>query len=90
MAQQGAGKRGEMKRRVLKAALRTVNAVLTVATVGMLGAFFVSGIAFGVGAVDWRVPVRMFGGTLIALVGLALWGAHILKPGLDALKGDES
>ena len=71
MAQQGAGKRGEMKRRVLKAALRTVNAVLTVATVGMLGAFFVSGIAFGVGAVDWRVPVRMFGGTLIVLVGLA-------------------
>jgi hypothetical protein len=79
-----------MKQRVLKAALRTVNAVLTVATVGMLGAFFVSGIAFGVGAVDWRVPVRMFGGTLIALVGLALWGNHILKPGLEALKGDES
>lgn len=90
MAQQGAGKRGEMKRQTLEAALRTVNAVLTVATVGMVCAFFASGIAWGVGAVDWRVPVRMFGGTLIVLVGLALWGAHILKLGLDALKGDES
>lgn len=79
-----------MKQRALKATLRTVNAVLTVATVGMVGAFFASGIAFGVGAVDWRVPVRMFGGTLIVLVGLALWGNHILKPGLEALKGDDS
>lgn len=79
-----------MKQRVLKAVLLTVNGVLTLATVGMVCAFFASGIAWGVGAVDWRVPVRMFGGTLIALVGLALWGAHILKPGLDALKGDES
>ena len=79
-----------MKQRVLKAALRTVNAVLTVATVGMLGAFFVSGIAWGVGAVDWRVPVRMFGGTLIVLVGLAFWATHVLTPVLKALKGDES
>lgn len=79
-----------MKQRVLKAALRTVNAVLTVATVGMVCAFFVSGIAWGVGAVDWRVPVRMFGGTLIALVGLAFWANHILAPGLKVLKGDES
>ena len=79
-----------MKQRVLKAALRTVNAVLTVATVGMVCAFFVSGIASSVGAVDWRVPVRMFGGTLIVLVGLAFWATHVLTPVLKALKGDES
>jgi hypothetical protein len=79
-----------MKQRVLKAALRIVNAVLTVATVGMVCAFFASGIAWGFGAVDWRVPVRMFGGVMFALVALALWGNHILKPGLEALKGDES
>ena len=90
MAQQGAGKRGEMKRRVLKAALRTVNAVLTVATVGMLGAFFVSGIAFGVGAVDWRVPVRMFGGTLVVMVVMAFWANYVLTPVLKALKDGES
>lgn len=75
-----------MKRKVLKAALRAVNAVLAVATVGMVCAFF----AWGVGAVNWRVPVRMFGGTLIMLVGLGFWGNHILTPGLKALKGDES
>ena len=79
-----------MKQRVLKAALRTVNAVLAVATVGMVCAFFVSGIAWGVGAVDWRVPARMFGGTLIALVGLGFWGNYVLTPGLKVLKGDES
>ncbi len=79
-----------MKQRVLKAALRTVNAVLTVATVGMVCAFFVSGIAWGVGAVDWRVPVRMFGGTLIVLVGLAFWATHVLTPVLKALKDGES
>lgn len=79
-----------MKRKVLKAALRAVNAVLAVATVGMVCAFFASGIAWGVGAVNWRVPVRMFGGTLIMLVGLGFWGNHILTPGLKALKGDES
>ena len=79
-----------MKRKVLKAVLRAVNAVLAVATVGMVCAFFASGIAWGVGAVDWRVPVRMFGGTLIVLVGLAFWANHVLTPGLKALKGDES
>lgn len=79
-----------MKQRVLKAALRIVNAVLTVATVGMFGAFFVSGIAWGFGAVDWRVPVRMFGGTLIALVGLAFWANYVLAPVLKALKDGES
>lgn len=79
-----------MKHRVLKAAVRTVNAVLTVATVGMLGAFFVSGIAWGFGAVDWRVPVRMFGGTLIVLVVLAFWANYVLTPALKVLKGDES
>ena len=80
-----------MKQRALKATLRTVNAVLTVATVGMVGAFFASGIAWGVGWVDdWRVPARMFGGTMFSLVALALWANHILTPGLKALKGDES
>ena len=79
-----------MKQRVLKAVLRTVNAVLTVATVGMLCAFFVSGIAWGVGAVDWRVPVRMLGGTLIVLVGLGFWGNYVLTPGLKVLKDNES
>jgi len=79
-----------MKHRVLKATLRTVNAVLTVAAVGMLGAFFVSGIAWGFGAVDWRVPVRMFGGTLIALVVMAFWANYVLTPVLKVLKGDES
>ena len=79
-----------MKQRVLKAVLRTVNAVLTVATVWMVCAFFVSGIAWGVGAVDWRVPVRMFGGTLIVLVVLAFWANYVLTPALKVLKGDES
>jgi hypothetical protein len=80
-----------MKQRVLKAALRIVNAVMAAGLVGMVCAMFAAGIGWGVGWVDdWRVPVRMFGGTMFALVALALWGNHILKPGLEALKGDES
>ena len=77
-----------MKHRVLKAALLGVNAVLMAAVAGMVCAFLASGIAWGVGWVDdWRVPVRMFGGTMFSLVTLALWANHILTPGLKALKG---
>lgn len=79
-----------MKRRVLKAALLAVSGVLALVTVGMVCAVVMSGIAWGTGAVDWRVPVRMFGGTMFSLVALALWANHILTPGLKALKGDES
>lgn len=80
-----------MKRQVLKVALLGANAVLMAAAVGMVCAFLASGIAWGVGWVDdWRVPARMFGGTLIVLVGLAFWATHVLTPVLKALKGDES
>ena len=80
-----------MKRPVLKVALLGANAVLMAAAVGMVCAFLASGIAWGVGWVDdWRVPARMFGGTMFSLVALALWANHILTPGLKALKGDES
>ena len=54
-----------MKRQVLKVALLGANAVLMAAAVGMVCAFLASGIAWGVGWVDdWRVPARMFGGTI--------------------------
>jgi hypothetical protein len=77
LAQQGAGKRGEMKQRVLKATLRIVNAVMAAGLVGMVCAMFAAGIGWGVGWVDdWRVPVRMFGGVMFAL-WLWLYGVTI-------------